>query len=451
MNPRRLTLPLAWIATMLGCSDPAPPAAVEPSDDPTYFRDVKPIVDAKCGACHAPGGIGPFSMTDYAEVSGIAQLVGTVIAEGTMPPWHAAPDVRPLRHDGSLDPEQVATLEAWIAADAPEGDPQDEGEPLPVDRGGLSRVDFQIEMPQAYTPTVTPDDYRCFPMEWPTDDEVFVTGTAGVPGNPLVVHHLAFYLIPPASRSAIEEFDAISDGPGYPCYGGPSLTDSGESVLATSIGAWIPGSDGTDYPPGTGLRVEPGSLFLLQVHYNTLAAGAQADASRVELSVEADVETEAFYMPWLDIQWAVDAEAMMIPAGEANVHHRFVATLDEAAIASIYRPADLDVSAGVLLHSSYLHMHQLGRAIHLSVERADGSRESVLEVPRWDFNWQREYLFEEPVAVGPGDRIAVDCWFDNTSEQLALAGRTDTTPVDTGFGEGTADEMCVSFMYVTAQ
>ncbi|MCH9681005.1 MAG: monooxygenase [Deltaproteobacteria bacterium] len=445
---------IAWLLVsaglMVGCSEPAG----TPDETPealTYFRDVKPIIDAKCRGCHEPDGIGPFSLTSHDEVSSIAALVDQVIAEGTMPPWLAAPGVRPLRYDTSLSEDEVATVRAWIAAEAPAGDPEQEGPPLQVDRGGLSRVDAELAMPEAYTPTLVPDDYRCFPVEWPFDETVFVTGTAGVPGNPLIVHHHAYYLIPPASRATIEGFDEDSEGPGYPCYGGPSLTDSGVSVLASSIGGWAPGSEGADYPAGTGLRVEPGSLLLLQVHYNTLAAQAQPDVSRLALSVESQVDIEAFYTPWLDLEWAIDGEAMRIPAGEAGVHHWYSATFDEAAIAAIYRPADADLSRGLFIHSSYLHMHQLGRTIHLSIEREDGTTERVLEFPRWDFNWQREHLFEEPVPVSPGDRIRVDCWFDNTAEQLARAGRENTTPVDVGFGEGTVDEMCVSFMYMTPQ
>jgi hypothetical protein len=84
------------------------------------------------------------------------------------------------------------------------------------------------------------------------------------------------------------------------------------------------------------------------------------------------------------------------------------------------------------------HMHTLGRSLRVELEHA-GQNQCVTDVPRWDFNWQQGYFYDHrPLVVGGGDMIRIECVHDTT---------TRGEPVT--WGEGTDDEMCLAFIYVS--
>src|SRR5262249_53062887 len=157
---------------------------------------------------------------------------------------------------------QITLITEWIDGGAPAGDANQYQPPVRDRQGGLSRVDVRLAMPVAYTPRLSPDDYRCFILDWPMDALRYVTGFRASPGRPSVVHHVIAFLAPPDQVAAYEELDAREPGAGYTCFGGP-----GGPGIPGWIGAWAPGSQGEDFPAGTGLPIRPGSKVILQVHY----------------------------------------------------------------------------------------------------------------------------------------------------------------------------------------
>ena len=150
---------------------------------PTWHADVAPIIHASCTGCHAEGAIGGFSLTTMAEVEAWSQAVYVAIESGTMPPWLAGEDCNSYQQDFSLSADEAQTVLNWIDGDMPEGDPLDAAQTEAWRPASLDRVDLTLEMPISYTPKRAPDDYRCFVMEWPYEETVWVTGYEVVPGN----------------------------------------------------------------------------------------------------------------------------------------------------------------------------------------------------------------------------------------------------------------------------
>jgi hypothetical protein len=205
-------------------------------------------------------------------------------------------------------------------------------------------------------------------------------------------------------------------------------------VDTTWLGGWAPGGDGGDFPAGTGVPVPRGARIVLQVHYHAEAGRAATDRTRIDLSVAEEVERPAMFLPFADPAW-VFGDDMRIPAGEAEVVHRFRA--DPTAYVAFVPDAPVEDGKPLLLHSAMLHMHRLGTGGRLSMMRGDAD-DCLLDVPRWDFGWQRVYGFAEPVRAEVGDEIEIECRWDNSE------GVTDV-----GWGEGTGDEMCLGLFYVT--
>ncbi|MFO0550988.1 MAG: monooxygenase [Polyangiaceae bacterium] len=428
--------PWLLLLAAAGCSDDdthAPPP-------PTYYADVKPILDGRCADCHSEGNIGPFALTDYASALENKDGVADIVETREMPPWSAVPGNRDYKFDPTLTDEQIATVRAWADAGAPEGDPADEGEPLAPVSHPLSRVDRTVSMPLAYTPTLAPDEYRCFIIDWPETATTFITGFEAIPGNPKIDHHIAAYLVSPDNPLGQTAFDVLADldtqdpEPGYKCFGGPA-GDAGIPIPAQQIGQWVPGQGGGDFPDGTGIEVPAGSKVVLQMHYSLPNGNDQmaSDMSQISFKVDSSVAHPAAFAPWLDAGWV--AGGMEIPAHQKDVRH---SKQDDPRNFFSDFIGSVDTTDGFRIYGVMLHMHKLGRGGTVTLIHEDKTEETLLAIEDWQFNWQRHYTFAEPVDFKPGDELRVECIWDNNTDK------------DVNWGEGTVDEMCVGNLYISA-
>jgi len=402
---------------------------------PTYFQDVKPILDSRCAGCHYAGGVAPMSLTGYLDAYRHRDAIAEAARRRTMPPWHADSRMRRYLYDPSLTNDQIATLVRWAGRRGPRGNKTRPGAALPSVAPKLSRVDVRIPMRQAYKPQRRPggDDYRCFVLPWVPDRATHLTGFNLQPGQRKQVHHIIVYVANPVNAFTVEAWERQDSRPGYGCYGGPSATGQ-QSFGLQFLSGWVPGSLGTDFARGTGIRINPGSRLVMQIHYNLESTKTvKADRSVVELKLDDAVQRRAVYAPLVDAGWILSPRSFRIPARKKKIPHSFVADPRE-----LFRiTSGMNVSNGFVIHSLLLHMHRLGRNGEVAIERASGGREVLLRVPRWDFNWQREYHLASSTAFAPGDRLSLRCEHANPGRQLKT------------WGENSSDEMCIAFLYVS--
>ncbi|MCA9673175.1 MAG: monooxygenase [Myxococcales bacterium] len=415
-----------------GSGDDGPVDAPETPSNLTYWEHAKPIIDAKCTGCHRTGGIGPFPLTSYAAVKAVTPIARGAIFDRYMPPWHAAKGCSDYQHDASLTDLQRQTLLDWIDAGAPEGDPKNEGAPLDGPPT-LKSVDVTLTMKAAYTQQLKPDEYRCFIIDWPYQTTKYITGFNVKPGNGGVVHHMIAYLA--TKKSDIDKITAKdgSDGhEGYKCFGTPGFGD----VLSTPwLGAWAPGTGAVNFPAGTGLEIPPGAKVVLQMHYNADSSGGGSDQSSIEFSV-ADTATKARLQPLTNPLW-LSGNAMPIPKDQDNVKHEF--TID---------PTILTGGKAITFYNVMAHMHYLGKGFQLKINHKDGSESCMLDIKRWDFNWQRFYQFAQPKKLASGDTLTIRCLWDNTAANQPVINGQKAASQDVNWGEGTRDEMCLAVAYI---
>ncbi|MFP2927089.1 hypothetical protein ACLESO_18185 [Pyxidicoccus sp. 3LG] len=433
--PRPFTLrvlPCALLAVLTACSEDPAPTPTEPLPPATWHKDVAPLIQAKCGTCHDEGGIAPFALQTYADALAHRDSIKAAVQAGTMPPWPPSPDCNTYKQDRSLDEAQKALLTRWVDEGAAEGDPA-EAAALPAPTGGLSRVDVRLEMPESYLPRQSPDDYRCFIIDWPETRTRYITGFRADPGNRATVHHVIAFLAKPNLVSTFQALDDADPGPGYTCFGGPG----GDATRATWLGGWAPGSLGMDFPTDTGLRVEPGSKVILQVHYNDHGTRPGPDRSAVAFKVDDTVKKVAHVQPWANPTWLSDRSSMRIPAGSADTTHAW--SLEPTPIISFITEGQFFNNVPITVHSAALHMHTRGTRARAEVVRSSGARQCILEIPHWDFHWQGSYGLQRPIQLFNGDRLALECHWDNSAP-----GATDRH-----WGEGTDDEMCLGVFFLT--
>ena len=403
--------------------------------DVTFHKDLRPILETKCAGCHKPDGIGPFDLLTYedAKVHGIESL--RAVKQDIMPPWKPMDECNQYKGNIDITDEEIEVLDRWIAQGQKEGAASDYSEPVALDLPSLSRVDLELPMPEPYTMKNIADDYRCFPIEWPENSTTYVSGFEAIPGNTKTVHHVIAFLAEPGQRDVYQGFDDAEEGPGYTCYGGPGGPSN------TWIGSWVPGSFGRDMPIGTGIKIEPGSTIVLQVHYNQLAGSPSApepDLTTLDFRLEDSVEREGAIMPWANPAWL--SGFMPIDANDPNASHSF--SFDPTLNV-------LTANESFTIHNAGLHMHELGSAGKMTIDRSDGSEDCILEISDWDFRWQGDYELLESMTFNPGDQLRIDCEWDNSAENQRVVDGQPLPPQNLNWGDGTQDEMCLGGFYWT--
>ena len=220
-----------------------------------------PIVDAQCVGCHRSGGIAPFSLTDYASAKVQAAAIAAATAVRRMPPMPVDDSGSCNRYSNArwLTDAEIATLGAWAAQGAREGDSRN-APALPAPPAGLDAPDAVVDPGVTYTPAGAAgheqDDYRCFVAPGPVSAAAFLVAFEVVPGDARVVHHvIAYQPADESSGAAARALDDGEDGPGYTCFGGPG-------VNAAPVALWAPGTGAVSLPAGTGIPLavdRPGS------------------------------------------------------------------------------------------------------------------------------------------------------------------------------------------------
>lgn len=403
------------------------PAAV------TYWADVKPILDARCGGCHTQGGVAPFALTTYDEVRPYGEGIAIAVESGQMPPWPAGPDCTTYAHDPSLTAEQIETIRAWVDLDRPEGDPADEGASLPSTAVELPRIDLTAEMAEPHVPVAEDaggyDEHRCFLVDFPAGEDLFVRGYTVRPGNRAAAHHLVVRIVEPDAVAELEERDAMDDAYGWPCDAGTGMSGGGGALL----GAWVPGAGASIFPEGTGLRMPAGAKILLNMHYNLVMGDDSPDQTAIDFMVESSVEREGQSVFVLDPSWPI-GDNMLIPAGDPSVVH-------EADFGTALLGGAVDV------YSVGMHIHTLATSGSVTIERANGGDDCLVDIPKWEFGWQLFYQLESGVRIESGDRLWLRCEWDNSAANQQVVDGVQRDPTDVTWGEDTFDEMCMAILY----
>ncbi|EDM75883.1 hypothetical protein PPSIR1_08212 [Plesiocystis pacifica SIR-1] len=416
--PSPLTLVTLFALSL--ASTACKPATSDPQESDaeasTYYRDVQPIIAAECGGCHQAGGLGPMELSTYEQLVNFAELVDESIRAGSMPPWQPDPDCRSFAGERRMSEEDKQTVLTWIEQGMAEGDPADATpvEPPTLELEGVTEVVWSA---QPYTPDAsTPDDYHCLVMDIDFADETYLTGYQVVPGDPAVVHHIIFYLVPPSGADSLLAADAASPEPGYACFG-----SSGHG--GQPMGVWAPGGLPVQFPDDSAFVVEPGSKLVAQMHYFTGGGVASPDDSQLQLATRAEA-------PGLRVSMPLLSGFFDIPADDPAYTVEFSLEIDDPQTKQIF--------------SVMPHMHLLGRRIDLHRER-DGEQTCIARIDDWDFDWQQFYDLElgDFVEVRAGDTLRYSCTFDNSAANQPIVDGEQRTPGPVAVGEGTLDEMCL--------
>ncbi len=398
----RLRLLLA-ISVLAILSDPAA------AQVPTFNADVAPILYRHCVVCHRPGDIAPFSLVTYPDAAKRARLVASATQRRAMPPWKPEPDYGEFEGTRRLSDREIAMIEAWANAAAPEGDPPRPSPPQFGDGWRLGQPDLVIKMPEPFViPAEGHDIYQCFAVRLDLPEVKVLSAVEFRPGSRKAVHHSIFFV---DARRVGRWRDGGSQEPGYRCFGG-----SGVSPTAM-LGGWVPGATPGKLPDGVGTLLKKGADLVIQNHYHPTGR-QETDQSAIALYFsKVPTHKTLFGIP-------VGQPDLVLPAGEKRYR----------VTSSYVTPIDLEV-VGIMPH-----MHLLGSEIRVWATLPDGTVKPMIWIKRWDFNWQGQYRYRRPFQLPKGTRIDVESFYDNSADNPRNPNRP---PKTVRWGESTTDEMNV--------
>jgi len=362
----------------------------------TYYKDVMPIIQNKCQACHRegePGGELFMSFNDYDTVASMIDTIIDRVENKIMPPWHAKVGDKKkqggLKHDASLTEEQISILLAWHQNGTKAGDKKDAPAEIQWPAAGdwkIGKPDFIFQMPEPYiVPAKRLDEYQYYRAKANFPEDRYIQAVETRPGNKAVVHHVGV-ILGPATDEKFNGSEAM-----LKLYG---LT--GDKIR--KVGDYVPGDpfNARTYPEGYGLILPKNTDIVFEMHYTPTGTKQEADISQ------------------MGIVWAKEKPQHVIETKVFNRKDIRLMPHDSHYEMSNWYAFETDVK----IYALAPHMHFRGKDYLLykvtKPNTKEEKREIVLKIANYDFNWQRTYEFEKPIELRAGDALFAVMHFDNS-------------------------------------
>lgn len=369
----------------------------------TYHNRISRIMQAHCAECHHDGGVAPFALTSYQDVEAHAGMIAEVLKEGTMPPWFAAPQKTvsmAWMHDRSLSATDKADLLTWLGSDQAIGNPADA--PIPAkfsDDWQMGTPDVLWSIPKPISvPASGVMPYQTAIIETRLEEDKWVYGFEIRPTAREVVHHIGVY---------------VEAGPH------PDQMGSDAESTGSYFALYVPGTSWRRFPEGCAKLLPKGAKLRFQIHYTPNGTPVEDQTQIGFYYAKQPPQHE------LKMIGVVNPKLKIPPFAPNHCETCWIALPNDIQIVSLLP-----------------HMHARGKAFRLQSISKSGEMTTLLDVPRYDFNWQLAYQFATPQAIPKGTKLKVTGWFDNSDKNPANPDPTKTV----GVGLQSTDEMLVGYV-----
>jgi hypothetical protein len=383
--------------------------------EPTFHRDILPILQRRCQSCHRPGEIGPMPLVTFAQTRPWAKAIREAVLQRRMPPWFADRRHGTFANDPSLTAAEIETIDQWAKTGAASGDPAQAPPPLHWDtRWHIPSPDVILRAPQPVTiPARGELDYQYLIFPTPFAIDQWVKAVEIRPSDRSVVHHAVLYIREPGN----EWLRTAPKGIWFTLAGLRAASQTTSDIL----GIYTPGAAPNSWPTGMAKLIPAGSELILQIHYTSKQTPAR-DQTEVALSFLNNPPQRRV----LTLQMGNDRIA--IPPGDRDYRISVSGTMPQDA----------------LLLSMLPHMHLRGSAFDYQIVGNRGRVETLLRVAPYNFYWQLSYQLATPRLLPKGTRLLLTGYFDNSSNNP----RNPDPSVEVTWGEQSRQEMMIGFFDV---
>ena len=405
----------------------------------TFTKDVLPILQKNCQSCHRPGQIAPMALLTYGNVRPWAKAMKAAVVTRKMPPWFADPQAGHFANDRSLKQEEIDTIAKWADNGSPQGDSKDAPPPVQWPAEGWQiQPDLIVNGPTTTVPAHPKNNV----IEW-----MYITVPSGVtrdtwitsmeirPSEPSVTHHICVFFKPHtpdvqynvpvwSDRPRDDSGSALASAAGANGRGIPPSTTAGSNGIE---GCYVPGQLTQDYRiHGAAKLLKAGTDIVFQIHY-TPNGMEVTDRPRLGFTVAKEAPERVYVS--LGMSAPSDAQTFAIPPNAPNWE-------SPSAEAMFTEDAEL-----VWM---FPHMHVRGKDMTYRLVYPDGRTETILNVPKYDFNWQLGYDVARPIQVPKGTKLVVTAHYDNSANNKFNPDPNRTVY----YGDMTWEEMMFPFFSV---
>lgn len=356
------------------------------------------------------------SLLDYKSARPWAKAIKEAVIARKMPPWFADPSIGHFANDPRLSDGDIATLRVWADNGAPEGNPNDLPKAPEFAEGWqLGKPDIIFDIGETFVVKAGQDSYESFVVPTNLKEGIWIRAAELRPGNRKVVHHAHVNPVGAPSEAGAATIGAMNSLGNYLEHDGkltriradaPVLNDACAADAPNlpytrgsqpgALASYLPGRDADRFIDGSAKWIAPGTRLQFSIHYAKLASGTAQDRTSVGLYLSQPPERPLYRMDLRNFFF-------VIPAGEPNHEVRRCYTFEKDK----------------LLLSITPHMHFRGKDVRYEVLRPNGTREVLLSVPHYQFDWQLTYRFRDPILVERGSVLTLTAHFDNSANNPA--------------------------------
>ena len=374
-----------------------PSAALAADGTPTFTKDVAPIFYKSCIECHRATMFAPMSLTSYEDARPWLRSIKQRVSARTMPPWGSDMPHGVFRNDPRLSDQEVQTIVSWIDGGAPKGDMADMPKmPQLAEGWTIGKPDMVFAMTEDFKiPATGAVEYQYIRIPVNLPEDRYFKAIEIKPGARAQVHHVIAFTQP-------------SDEPTRP----------GGALGSTNIGGVTPNKPGVVFDPGVARLLRGHHDIILQMHYTTNGKEA-VDRTQVGIifAKEPPVKLAGGGM--------VLQPRFVIKAGDGNAEVR----------------GETEIKQDTIMTNLTPHMHVRGKDMIYTAHYPDGTSEVLLNVPRYDFNWQITYELAKPKLLPKGTKVEVVAHYDNSTGNKFNPDPTK----DVKWGDQTWEEMMIGF------
>lgn len=379
---------------LLNTPEPTGPPAV------TYHNQISRLMQKHCLECHRKGGVAPFSLEDYQSLKSRAAMIQGVVKEGIMPPWFASDKGHsPWKNDRTIPAAAKVELLTWLSGPMLEGNVKEAPPKFvynPEWKIGTPDVVYGMTKPIAIKADgIMP--YQTVLIQTDQKEDKWIQKLEVQPTARQVVHHVLIFIVP--ANGSGRGFDGFEEISGF-------------------FAAYVPGNSTLIYPDGFAKRLPAGSKLKFQIHYTPNGTATQDTTRLGMVFAKSEPKHEVHTVGIVNL-------GLSIPPGAPK--HPVSATLNVPRDARIL--------------SLMPHMHVRGAACRYDLIRGS-ERTTLLDIPRYDFNWQLAYDYRDPLLVSNGDKVEFTAWYDNSPNNPNNPDPTKRV----NWGLQTADEMHLGYM-----
>lgn len=381
----------------------------------TYYKDIEPIVMTNCVTCHRPGGLGPFSLRTYDEVSAKGNFIAHVTKTKYMPPWQADPSFQTFRNEKILTDLEIQLIQDWVKNGMAKGKKTKRKYDQEVTDG--IKPDLSLTMGKPFDISdKSVEEFRYFSIPTNLPEDTYISAVEFVPGNRRLVHHSRLMA---DTTNDIRGIDGMSELD-------PRVRDFQKTPLVDEfLYGWVPGNNKIFFPPGSGKLLYKNTDLILNMHYSPSSI-PEKDQSMINLYFS---------------KTKVDRVVHSLTLRENDIANQPFYIYAETT-PTFY--INYEVTKDISVISVLPHMHFIGRKFKAVAETPSGETIPLIKIDDWDFNWQTTYQYQRMLKIPAGSTIRVEAKYDNTSENKA---NPFSPPRNIGYGWGSTSEMCNMIIY----